>query len=114
MIHARSHRAEPECYPPASQDPGPKGCRAAALGLEELEGRYLQTQQEEEAPAAIQGIEILCHLVQVGQARCPSPRLRPPPQSQLMQPMSLLHRLPSLPLFRLRLELHPRRRRLLR
>ena len=62
MIRVRSHRVVPECCPPASQDPGPKGCLAAALGLEELVGRHLQPQQEEEeAPAAIQETEILCH-----------------------------------------------------
>jgi len=114
MIRVRSHRAEPECCPPASQDPGPKGCLAAALGVEELAGWHLQTQQEEEAPAGIPETEILCHQVQVGQARCSFPRLRPLPQSQPMQPMSRLRRLPSLPLFRLQRELHPRRRRPLR
>ena len=114
MIRVRSHRVEPECWPPASQDPGRKGCLAAALGMEELAGSHLPIQQEEVVPAAIQATEILYHQVEVGQARCPFPRLRPLPQSQPMQPMSPLRRLPSLPLFRLQLELHPRRRRPLR
>ena len=61
MIRVRSHRVEPECCPPASQDPGPKGCLAVALGVEELAARHLQTQQEEVVPAAIQEMEILCH-----------------------------------------------------
>ena len=40
---------------------GRSGCLAAALGLEELQGRHLQPQQEEEAPAAIQETETLRH-----------------------------------------------------
>jgi hypothetical protein len=77
MIRVRSHRVEPECCLPALQNPGPKGCLAAALELEELAGWRLQI-QEEEARAAIQEKEILRHLVQVGQARYPWPRLPPP------------------------------------
>jgi hypothetical protein len=87
------------------------GSLAAALGVEELEGWSLRTQ--EEAPAAIQVTEILRHWVQVGQAGCLLPRLPPLPPSQPRQLMSPHLRPPSLRLFRLRRELHQRRRQLL-
>ena len=112
MFRVRSHRVEPECCPPVSQDPGPKGSLAAALGAEELEGLSLRA-QEEGAPAAIQVTEILRHWVQVGQAGYLLPRLPPLPPSQPRQLMSPHLRPPSLRLFRLRRELHQRRRQLL-